>query len=147
LLLWTRYKNAKQLIVDELTADGYTVIPKSYLLSVCPANTDKNLKTKKEQINHAERSASTSLKSPGYIKLPLQIATGVEGRSSMRSRKQCMITITVFFVSILTGIPSHLLSGRVLLQAKLLQLVARTVPSTYGGFLSPPASSTYQFKI
>jgi hypothetical protein len=69
LLLWTRYRNVKQLIVEELTADGYTVTPKSYLLSAGPANADKNLKTKKEQIKNIERSAFNLSKTTGHIKL------------------------------------------------------------------------------
>jgi hypothetical protein len=47
---------------------------------------------------------------------------GVEGRSTISSRRQNILTVTVFFVTILTGIPIHLLSGKILLQAKLLQL-------------------------
>jgi hypothetical protein len=56
LLLWTRYRNSKQKIVDELTADGYVVLPKAYILSAGSSNSDKPAKDKKEKINQAERS-------------------------------------------------------------------------------------------
>jgi hypothetical protein len=45
------------------------VTPKSYLLSAGPANAEKNLKTKKEQIKNAERSAPNLSKTTGHIKL------------------------------------------------------------------------------
>jgi hypothetical protein len=69
LLLWTRYKSSKQVIVDNLSAEGYIVTPKSYLLSAGSANADKNLKTKKEQIQYAELSAPNLSNTTGHIKL------------------------------------------------------------------------------
>jgi transposase InsO family protein len=69
LLLWTRYRNSKQKIVDELTADGYVVLPKAYILSAGSSNSDKPAKDKKEKINQAERSTSSLTKIPGQIKL------------------------------------------------------------------------------
>jgi hypothetical protein len=99
LFFWTRYRNAKQLIADELTADGYTVSPKSYLLSAGPANTDKNLKTKKEQINHAERSASTSLKTPGCIKLDPKYANcNGCGRQEFDEKQKAVHNYNNFFL-------------------------------------------------
>jgi hypothetical protein len=74
LLLWFRYKSEKQTIVDNLTADGYTVGPKSYLLSGSQksdgkANGNANKHEKKDKSNHVDRSASTLVKTPGTIKL------------------------------------------------------------------------------
>jgi hypothetical protein len=75
LLLWTRYRNSKQVIVDELTADGYVVLPKSYILSAGSSNTDKPAKDKKEKFNQAERSASTLIKTLGTVKLDPKFET------------------------------------------------------------------------
>jgi hypothetical protein len=69
LLLWTIYRNQKQVIIDELTADGYVVLPKSYILSSISSNADKPLKDKKDKLNNAERSASSLSTTIGHIKL------------------------------------------------------------------------------
>jgi hypothetical protein len=63
LLLWTRYKVSQQVIVDDLTADGYIIQPKTYLLSQGSTNPDKGKPDKlpKQQNinNNADRTAST----------------------------------------------------------------------------------------
>jgi transposase InsO family protein len=63
LLLWTRYKSSKQVIVDNLVAEGYIVQPKTYLLSQGATNPDKGKPDKlpKQQTinNNPDRSVST----------------------------------------------------------------------------------------
>ncbi len=63
LLLWTRYKVSQQVIVDDLTADGYIIQPKTYLLTQGSSNPDKGKSDKlpKQQIsnNNSDRSVST----------------------------------------------------------------------------------------